>query len=158
MDKAVASSYGWDDLDLNSEFQDTTRGKRFTVSDETKTEILSRLFELNNQRFLEEELETKKENRTRKNAIINRNFNKHSQPDNVDQMRFELEEEPLSSKKLEIASRQSEAISIDQLERWNWYRCLSCGAAVMGFNAKDHIIEKHGNIDVGFALPNSKKE
>ena len=55
MDKAVASAYGWDDLELGHDFQETAQGVRFTVSESARREILSRLLRLNHERYEEEQ-------------------------------------------------------------------------------------------------------
>jgi hypothetical protein len=54
MDKAVASAYGWDDLELGHDFHETAQGVRFTVSESARREILSRLLKLNHERHEEE--------------------------------------------------------------------------------------------------------
>jgi hypothetical protein len=55
MDKAVASAYGWDDLELGHDFHETAQGVRFTVSESARREVLSRLLRLNHERWEEEQ-------------------------------------------------------------------------------------------------------
>ena len=55
MDRAVASAYGWDDLELGHGFHETAQGVRFTVSESARREVLSRLLKLNHERFEEEQ-------------------------------------------------------------------------------------------------------
>jgi hypothetical protein len=55
MDKAVASAYGWDDLELGHDFHETAQGVRFTVSESARREVLSRLLKLNHERWEEEQ-------------------------------------------------------------------------------------------------------
>jgi len=50
MDKAVATAYGWQDLDLAHDFHPTKQGIRFTLSETARLEILDRLLALNHQR------------------------------------------------------------------------------------------------------------
>lgn len=50
MDKAVAESYGWQDLDLNHGFVKGKQGIRFTISESTKQEIINRLLLINRNR------------------------------------------------------------------------------------------------------------
>ncbi len=57
LDKAVAAAYGWDDLDLAHDFQETRLGVRFTVAASAQTEILDRLLELNHARHAREQAE-----------------------------------------------------------------------------------------------------
>ena len=57
LDEAVAGAYGWDDLDLAHDFQETRLGVRFTVGPSAQTEILDRLLELNHARFAREQAE-----------------------------------------------------------------------------------------------------
>jgi hypothetical protein len=54
MDNAVATAYGWTDLDLSHGFHETKQGLRFTISEEARREVLDRLLQLNHQRYAEE--------------------------------------------------------------------------------------------------------
>jgi hypothetical protein len=54
MDKAVASAYGWDTLDLDHGFHETKQGIRFTISESARREVLQRLLKLNHERYEEE--------------------------------------------------------------------------------------------------------
>ena len=54
MDRAVAASYGWSDVDLGHGFHDTKQGVRFTISESARHTVLDRLLELNHQRYEEE--------------------------------------------------------------------------------------------------------
>ena len=54
MDDAVASNYGWDDLDLGHDFHETKQGVRFTISEPARREVLQRLLKLNHERYEEE--------------------------------------------------------------------------------------------------------
>jgi len=54
MDRAVASAYGWDDLDLCHDFHNTKHGIRFTISETARREVLKRLLKLNQDRYADE--------------------------------------------------------------------------------------------------------
>jgi hypothetical protein len=54
MDKAVATAYVWNDLDLGHGFHETKQGLRFTISEEARREVLQRLLKLNHERYAEE--------------------------------------------------------------------------------------------------------
>ena len=54
MDKAVALSYGWQDLELDHGFQKSKQGVRYTISEAARQEVLDRLLALNHQRHAEE--------------------------------------------------------------------------------------------------------
>lgn len=54
MDLAVATAYGWQDLDLGHGFHETKQGIRFTISEAARREVLDRLLALNHQRHAEE--------------------------------------------------------------------------------------------------------
>jgi hypothetical protein len=54
VDKTVSTAYTWDDLDLKHSFQQTKQGIRFTISEESRHEILQRLLKLNHERYEEE--------------------------------------------------------------------------------------------------------
>ena len=55
MDRAVASAYGWDDLELGHGFHETAQGIRYTISESARREVLSRLLKLNHERYEEEQ-------------------------------------------------------------------------------------------------------
>jgi len=54
MDYAVATAYGWTDLDLSHGFHETKQGLRFTISEAARREALERLLMLNHARRAEE--------------------------------------------------------------------------------------------------------
>lgn len=54
MDRAVASAYGWADLDLGHDFHQTKQGLRFTICEIARREVLARLLKLNHERYAEE--------------------------------------------------------------------------------------------------------
>jgi hypothetical protein len=54
LDRVVAASYGWTDLDLGHGFHETRQGVRFTMSERARREVLSRLLKLNHERHAEE--------------------------------------------------------------------------------------------------------
>ena len=51
LDHAVAAAYGWSDLTLDHDFQDTRQGVRITFSPVQRIEVLDRLLELNHARY-----------------------------------------------------------------------------------------------------------
>lgn len=165
IDNAVAAAYGWNDLDLDHGFYKTPQGVRFTISESARREVLSRLLQLNHRRH-EEEVRAglvppdpkDKSKPSASSRPKTKKQTKSAQPifQSVGQIDLGLKLDALPEPRLEIEPRLEGALSIDQLDRWTWYRCASCGATVMGFGAKDHILEKHGNVDVGFLKPNIK--
>ena len=54
MDQAVAAAYGWEDLELGHGFHETEQGVRFTIREAARRQVLTRLLELNHQRYAEE--------------------------------------------------------------------------------------------------------
>ena len=54
VDQAVATAYGWDDLDLDHGFHETKQGVRYTISEPARREVLQRLLKLNHERYEEE--------------------------------------------------------------------------------------------------------
>jgi len=69
MDQAVATAYGWDDLDLSHGFHNTEQGIRFTISEEARRDVLERLLKLNHERHEEEVKQGLHDiKRTKKNA------------------------------------------------------------------------------------------
>ncbi len=57
MDNAVATAYGWQDLDPSHGFHENKQGIRYTISEAARREVLDRLLALNHQRHAEEEVE-----------------------------------------------------------------------------------------------------
>jgi hypothetical protein len=57
VDRAVATAYGWTDLNLDHGFHETKQGLRFTISESARRTVLDRLLALNHQRRAEEEAE-----------------------------------------------------------------------------------------------------
>ena len=51
LDCRVQEAYGWNDVELNHNHWETPQGVRFTVAPEAKDELLSRLLELNHERY-----------------------------------------------------------------------------------------------------------
>lgn len=64
MDEAVASAYGWGDIELDHDFFETKLGIRFTISESARLEILRRLLKLNHERYEEELAEDQHEKAT----------------------------------------------------------------------------------------------
>jgi len=54
MDEAVASAYGWHDLVLGHGFHETKQWLRYTISEEARREVFSKLLALNHERYAEE--------------------------------------------------------------------------------------------------------
>jgi len=54
MDQAVATAYGWTDLNLDHGFHETKQGMRYTISEPARKEVLQRLLKLNHERYAEE--------------------------------------------------------------------------------------------------------
>jgi len=54
LDQAVAAAYGWTDLDLGHGFHQTKQGRRYTISEPARRQILDRLLKLNFERHEEE--------------------------------------------------------------------------------------------------------
>jgi len=162
MDNAVAAAYKWNDLDLGHGFHETPQGLRFTISEEARREVLKRLLELNHQRHEEEVraglAKPDSKDKTKSSASSKPKAKKKAKPaqaltQQTKQIDLGFKVDNPSEPRLEIEPRPDGALSIDQLERWQWYRCAACGATVMGFSAEEHIQEKHGHVDVGFLAP-----
>ncbi len=54
MDREVVAAYGWGDLDLDHGFHDTRIGRRYTIGEAAREEIVDRLLELNHERYADE--------------------------------------------------------------------------------------------------------
>jgi hypothetical protein len=55
LDNAVASDYGWADLDLGHGFHETKQGIRYTISESARRDVLDRLLALNHERYTQEQ-------------------------------------------------------------------------------------------------------
>ena len=79
MDQAVATAYGWTDLDLGHGFHETKQGVRFTITEVARRTLRDRLLRLNHERYAEEVKTrsfTGKEESPRKAAPAKRSANK----------------------------------------------------------------------------------
>lgn len=84
-DTAVVVTYGWQDLDLGHGFHQTptagSGGIHYTISEPACCDVLTRLLQLNHQRYEEEvklglhEKKTKRKRKTRKKAQTNKKKN-----------------------------------------------------------------------------------
>ncbi|WP_417384173.1 Eco57I restriction-modification methylase domain-containing protein [Gimesia sp.] len=54
IDEEMGALYGWQDIELDHRFVQTSDGLRFTISEEARREVLHRLLMLNHQRYEEE--------------------------------------------------------------------------------------------------------
>jgi hypothetical protein len=54
MDQVVLGAYGWDDINLDHHFHETSKGLRFAICEPARRELLDRLLALNHKRFEEE--------------------------------------------------------------------------------------------------------
>jgi hypothetical protein len=79
MDKAVATAYGWTDLDLGHDFFETTQGIRYTISDSARRQLLSRLLKLNHGRYAEKKGSDCTRRRPRRSPR-RRNRRRHKRP------------------------------------------------------------------------------
>jgi hypothetical protein len=57
IDQAVATAYGWTDLDFCHGFHESKQGARYTISESARNIVLDRLLALNHQRHEEEVVE-----------------------------------------------------------------------------------------------------
>jgi hypothetical protein len=55
LDEAVSAAYHWNGLDLGHGFHETKQGRRYTISESARREVLDHLLALNHQRHAEEE-------------------------------------------------------------------------------------------------------
>jgi hypothetical protein len=60
MDNAVAAAYGWGDLDLGHGFHETAQGTRYTLAEPIRRIVLTRLLELNHERWEAEQAEARR--------------------------------------------------------------------------------------------------
>lgn len=152
IDIELFSCYGWSDIDLSHKFYDTPLGIRFTINEDAKIQVLTRLIDLNLQRYEEEVraglVEAPKTSKTK--AEPKKAKPEASSTPATKQIGLELQVEPPAEPILEISPKPDNALSVDQLERWERYRCAVCGESVMGFDGENHIREKHKGVDVGF--------
>lgn len=69
MDKAVATAYGWTDLELGHGFHETKQGLRFTVSESARRESLARLLRLNHERYAQELEQSQQETKPKRRSV-----------------------------------------------------------------------------------------
>ncbi len=93
MDQGVAAAYGWTDIALGHDFHQTKQGVRFTISEDTRLEVLQRLLKLNHERYAEEMnqgLHNKGKARRVKSEVTKKLAKK---PESATPMLFDFEEE-----------------------------------------------------------------
>lgn len=54
MDRAVVTSYGWSDLDIEHGFQSKKRGERYTLTESSRNAVIERLLDENHERYADE--------------------------------------------------------------------------------------------------------
>ncbi|WP_158840688.1 Eco57I restriction-modification methylase domain-containing protein [Saccharothrix deserti] len=54
VDRSVVAAYGWSDVDLRHDFYETRQGERYTIHPDTRSVLLTRLFQLNHEYHAEE--------------------------------------------------------------------------------------------------------
>lgn len=65
MDKVVAGSYRWNDLDLKHSFYETKQGVRYTISESAAREVLKRILNLNHKIYQQENISDGKSTKSR---------------------------------------------------------------------------------------------
>ena len=148
MDNAVAAAYGWSDLDLGHGFHETPQGVRFTISEATRREVLSRLLQLNHERYEEEVrqgLHEKDKKKAKEEQPARQKPKKLAHPEG----QMNLLAEPEVSDEVEAAEALPPTPT-SEIGSWDRCKCLACGKTVMGFSIAEHTQSEHQGKDPGY--------
>jgi hypothetical protein len=150
MDNAVAATYGWRDLDLGHGFHETAQGLRFTISEPARREVLSRLLQLNHERYeaevkagLHDDKKSKKKTNDEKPA--RQKPKKLVQPEG--QLNFLAEPEVADEME---AGEPMTPTPTAEIGSWDRCKCLVCSKTVMGFSIAEHTQAEHQGKDPGY--------
>ena len=159
IDEAVASAYGWDDLDLEHDFHAVdylpeNDRVRFTISEKARNEVLDRLTILNKERYAQEQASAPTKPKTKA-------FTKKSKPE-APKPQMALFDEPVSETHASSVEKvkkgnQWGAESIDQILAWleghtpNWYTkeaiLTACGASISDWQPAIDELLNDGDIE-----------
>jgi hypothetical protein len=167
IDEAVASAYGWDDLDLEHDFHAVdylpeNDRVRFTISEKARNEVLDRLTVLNKERHHAEQKELgvvrlPKKSTKYKMAASDSELDKVAEP--KPQMSFfdDTGSAPELTPVKTVKGNQWGAESIDQILAWledkapNWYTkeaiLTACGASVADWQSAIGELLNDGDIE-----------
>jgi len=148
MDNAVAVAYGWSDLDLGHGFHETPQGMRFTISETARREVLTRLLQLNHERY-EEEVRQGQHEKDKKKA-------KEEQPTRQKPKKLAQPEGQmnlLAEPDIPEVTADAETLSATptaEIGSWDRCKCLVCDKTVMGFSITEHTQSEHQGKDPGY--------
>ena len=148
MDNAVAAAYGWRDLDLGHGFHESPQGVRFTISETARREVLTRLLQLNHERYEEEVrqgLHEKDKKKVKQEQPARQKPKKLAQPEG----QMNLLAEPDIPEVTEDAETLS-ATPTAEIGSWDRCKCLVCDKTVMGFSIAEHTQSEHQGKDPGY--------
>jgi hypothetical protein len=144
MDCEILRLFGWVDIELGYDFHKTDLGTRFTISDDARREVLTRLLQLNHQRYEEEVLaglhgEKERKNWIREHGESYMGSQQHGQLSLIDDapsqgtLLYETKDKAAGERKPE------------------YYRCWKCGRLLTAEDRDAHTREVHGGEDPGYA-------
>ena len=148
MDNAIAAAYGWNDLDLGHGFHETPQGVRFTISEAARREVLTRLLQLNHERY-EEEVRQGLHEKDKKKA-------KEEQPDRQRPKKLAQPEGQmnlLAEPEVPDAVEPFEGLPptpTSAIGSWDQCVCLGCGKHLVGFSIEEHTRSVHEGKDPGY--------
>ncbi|MHB8135975.1 MAG: Eco57I restriction-modification methylase domain-containing protein [Anaerolineaceae bacterium] len=148
MDNAVAAAYGWSNLDLGHGFHETPQGVRFTISEAARREVLSRLLQLNHERYEEEVrqgLHEKDKKKAKEEQPARQKSKKLAQPEGQMNLLAEPEAQDAAGAGEPVLSTPAAEIG-----SWDCCKCLACGKTVMGFSIAEHTQSEHQGKDPGY--------
>jgi len=143
LDRNVVELYGWSDMKLSHDFQETDIGMRFTISEEARKEILMRLVHLNHQRYEEEVLEGLHGEKARKKWIKEHGISEKGR-DQKGQLSF-IGEGPKQETLLNGNVKEQNQ------KKPTYYRCWKCGKLVLAEDREQHTKEAHCGKNPGYA-------
>jgi hypothetical protein len=148
MDNSVAAAFGWGDMELEHGFHETPQGIRFTISEPARREVLSRLLQLNYERY-EKEVRQGLHEKDKKKAKEEKPTRQKPQKLVRPEGQLNLLAEPEASEEPEIVESIPPTLS-SEIGSWDRCKCLVCDKPVMGFSIAEHTKSEHQGKDPGY--------
>jgi len=151
MDQAVAAAYGWDDLELAHDFHETPQGLRFTISEAARREVLSRLLELNHQRYAEEVEAGLHEKKNSKRKAKGRRKKTAAKPKPAPEPKVSPKDQVNFLEMVtDSSAKPSDAVPGNEIGAWDQCICILCEKHLAGFQVAEHTKMIHDGKDPGY--------
>ena len=160
MDTAVAAAYNWEDLMLGHDFHETAQGTRYTISESARREVLSRLLQLNHERWEQEQLQGAGDAKAKKGgkkaaprdsstqSTIERRPRAFSEP--VAQYGLQLDIPSTGEPEETPIVHTVETTPVSLIGKWDKCVCTVCDKRLFGFDLEEHTRSVHQGVEPGY--------